>query len=1492
MNDIKTILFIIIIALLISSHQTQAQYGGGTGDPNEPYLIYDPNQMNSIGVNTSDWDKHFKLMADIDLSQFTGNQYNVIGDTFHNPFTGTFDGNHHTISNLTYIHPAIHYHGIGLFGNVKANNNSEYTIKNLELLNPSIEGYNLSAPLVGHLISGHIINCHSVSGNINSNGNFGDSIGGLIGKVDSSCTIKSCSNSSNVTGGKKVGGLVGLNHGLIENCTSSGIITGTNLSVGNLVGSNQNTGRIINCSTSGTVSGVHTSGGLTGGNLGVIRMCHSTSIINATSFSSGGISGSNSGTIIKSYCNSNISGTHSCGGFVGNNSGLISEAFSLGQVNGDTNIGGFVGDNSGEINNSYSKCTTIGNSSTGGLVGRAFGGIIINCYSSGIVTGISSTGGLIGSATRSHGTYSSFWDTDTTGIFVSSGGIGKTTNELKQTSTFSSWGCPDHIWTINENIDTPNLSWENNSGVIISNCPQFASGNGDPNNPFFIETTEQYIFFSQTPAYWNKHFKLQENLDLYFFSNNINTVGLPLKPFSGNFNGNGNTLSNLHINSPSKNHVGLFGYIHNADPNHIIIEHLTLDDPNIVGNNHAGCLVGEIGQGTITNCNIENGFIHGHDNYTGGLVGKSKGNILHSYFNGTVFGNYATGGLAGRNYESGRIQNSYSSGMVSGGFSVGGLVGTNEDANITYCKSTSDTHSTSENMGGLIGANFRGIITHCYSSGIVNGNANHYGGLIGINDNSIITNCYSISAVTGNSKIGGLIGYLDEYSEANFNTVIQNCYSSGQVIGNIEYGGLIGYSQTTNKTIFSSYWDIDQSGVNISQGGEGKTNLEMTTESTFDTWGCLESWTIDASISLPKLLWENQIGNLITNCPLETNGGNGSIESPYLIANASQLNSIGKAHPLWDKHYQLINNIDLSSIIHDDFNLIGEINIPFSGLFNGNNFSISNFSFSTNLHNHVGLFKIIKSKYFNTVKVKDLDIINPIVNGHNNVGSLIGELANGTIQNCRVFGGNISGSGSRLGGLIGSNSGKIIHCSNTSNVGDLIFSNTSIGGIAGNNSGEISECKNSGEIEGYAYIGGITGSNYSSINNSINTGDISGTSSVGGINGQNHEIINNCHNSGIINGVNYSTFTSSTVGGLVGMNRYGEIMLCINNGNVFGNTYVGGFAGVNWGTIKNSGNNGNITGGSNTGGFAASNTRTIKQCYNTGNVTGESSTGGFVATNTNTIEQSYNSGNVIGVDNVGGLVGINTSDILECFSKCTISGNIILGGLVGDNNNGTIKNSYVISTITGDSQIGGIAGKNNNNYNYLNNFSATVVHSSGFFIGGLTGIGSHGNSTSTNFYDNEIDTFFGSSGGGKTTAEMQSINTFINAGWDFKGTNINGTEDIWDICEGTNYPRLSWEILDGDISCPYGVNIMDISTLADVWLLQSLKYDSHPIQGNGFVNMADFASITDGDENSFNQFKNEWLQSGTPLPDFAPVGGDGIFNMLDFAVLSDNWLQE
>jgi len=233
------------------------KYGGGSGTANDPYLIYTAEQMNEIGDDSRDWDKHFKLMADVDLSSYMGTDFNIIGTDRDNPFTGVFDGNDHTISNFSYTSTDTHY--IGLFGFVRDPNAQ---IKDLGLLDPNVDAGTgeCVGSLVGYIGEGTITNCYVEGGSVSGDNEVGGLVGGngsTISSCYATCNV-SCSGS-NWYGG--VGGLVGFNSCIITNCYATGSVMG-NYTVGGLLG--MNSGRITNCYSTGSVLGIEGFGGLVG----------------------------------------------------------------------------------------------------------------------------------------------------------------------------------------------------------------------------------------------------------------------------------------------------------------------------------------------------------------------------------------------------------------------------------------------------------------------------------------------------------------------------------------------------------------------------------------------------------------------------------------------------------------------------------------------------------------------------------------------------------------------------------------------------------------------------------------------------------------------------------------------------------------------------------------------------------------------------------------------------------------------------------------------------------------------------------------------------------------------------------------------------------------------------------------------------------------------------------------------------------------------------
>ena len=204
-------------------------YGGGAGTVDDPYLISTSEQLYAIGVNPGDWDKHFKLVADIDLSCYTEKDFHLIGTTYSCPFSGVFDGNNHKIYNFTYNYPS---NLVGLFGYIDGDNAE---IKDLCLLNPAVNaghGCNVGS-LVGILKKGIISRCCAIGGSISG----GDGIGGMVGgNYDG--IISNCYARTNVSGQLNLGGLVGTGYDTIINCYSTGYIPEDANIIGGLVGYN------------------------------------------------------------------------------------------------------------------------------------------------------------------------------------------------------------------------------------------------------------------------------------------------------------------------------------------------------------------------------------------------------------------------------------------------------------------------------------------------------------------------------------------------------------------------------------------------------------------------------------------------------------------------------------------------------------------------------------------------------------------------------------------------------------------------------------------------------------------------------------------------------------------------------------------------------------------------------------------------------------------------------------------------------------------------------------------------------------------------------------------------------------------------------------------------------------------------------------------------------------------------------------------------------
>ena len=223
-------------------------------------------------------------------------------------------------------------------------------------------------------------------------------------------------------------------------------------------------------------------------------------------------------------------------------------------------------------------------------------------------------------------------------------------------------------------------------------------------------------------------YELVTNLDLAGITFEGGSGFWPIQHYNAIFEGNGHTISYLHINRNTWQKVGLFNELEeNAE-----VRRVGLINPSVTGLEFVGALVGKNDRGKITECYVSGGSVRGRSD-VGGLVGE----------------NY--GGHISKSYSTANVPSDV--GRTDWRDRVGGFVGNN-------------------NSGGTIRA--------CYAINEVKGDED-IGGFVGIQHiNSVIEACYSVGKVSGRTDTGGFVGHHNGGGRT-----ITNCYyesgSSGTV---------------------------------------------------------------------------------------------------------------------------------------------------------------------------------------------------------------------------------------------------------------------------------------------------------------------------------------------------------------------------------------------------------------------------------------------------------------------------------------------------------------------------------------------------------------------------------------------------------------------------------------------------------------------------------------------------------------------------------------
>jgi len=357
--------------------------------------------------------------------------------------------------------------------------------------------------------------------------------------------------------------------------------------------------------------------------------------------------------------------------------------------------------------------------------------------------------------------------------------------------------------------------------VLLFSINVFAmEGSGTQQEPWRIESVNDFNDFADDPNYWDDFTRLETDINLAGIVYSIAVIapdtensGYPFEgnSFSGVFDGNGCVIKNLTIQTNGDDNwfLGLFGQIDGG-----LIKNLGIEDCNIMGDYYSWGLGGLCGWnegGTLINC------------YTTGFV--SSGNIS-DYL----------GGLCGYNH-CGLIINCYSTSTLSGG-------------------------DDSWTLGGLCGRNDSGTIENCFASSSVIGDY-YLGGLCGeITTEGVIRNCKATGSVTGDYGLGGFCGL-------NSDGIIETSCAAVEVQGGNNAGGFIG--EDIDGEYIMSFWDSDiNPGLDgIGNGSEpnvvGLPTVEMMKQETFVDagWdfvgesinGPNDIWTVKEGVKYPEHVW-------------------------------------------------------------------------------------------------------------------------------------------------------------------------------------------------------------------------------------------------------------------------------------------------------------------------------------------------------------------------------------------------------------------------------------------------------------------------------------------------------------------------------------------------------------------------------------------------------------------------------------------------------------
>ena len=358
--------------------------------------------------------------------------------------------------------------------------------------------------------------------------------------------------------------------------------------------------------------------------------------------------------------------------------------------------------------------------------------------------------------------------------------------------------------------------------------------------------------------------------------------------FTGNFDGDGHTVSGMFINTTST-HNGLFGNSSGT------VQNLTVENSWVSGGkNTAGIVAVLRGDGIVRNAKNKSsiigkaestagivaltssvyskrGLIENCDNYgsiqgeklVAGIIASSDGGLtIKNVTNeGKIVGTYGVGGIAGHLGSSTDLDEAINNADISGKEFTAGIA---SYFGYSYCPANANYGSISKvkNIGEITGTNYTaGIVgkAQCVSINEAS-NANDIvgnkfsGGISGHAQRAKIDAVYNNGDIFGSNDVGGIVGYNEE-------GVTSAAYSTGKVDGDSLVGLMIGYNYNTTMADYYYLEQGEQEPFGLNNGGgvaTPKTSDEMKSEDFAELLGDEFVYDSELNDGFPVLKWEEE----------------------------------------------------------------------------------------------------------------------------------------------------------------------------------------------------------------------------------------------------------------------------------------------------------------------------------------------------------------------------------------------------------------------------------------------------------------------------------------------------------------------------------------------------------------------------------------------------------------------------------------------------------